>query len=133
MLLSDFNTVLGYCDRLSRKLDSISGLLGDLVTFASSSEPSGHVQFTYQHPSVHQRQSRIDYIFLPDSWSLLYKQTAHFIKNSDHYAVQAFPVPLRQSGPGSWQCEVDILDVCGLKIRECINVSYSETLSPTVV
>ncbi len=55
VLLGDFNTVLGCCDRLSGKLDSTSGLLGDLVTFASSSEPMGHVQFTYQHPSVCQR------------------------------------------------------------------------------
>ncbi len=64
---------------------------------------------------------------------MLYKQIAHFIKNSNHYAVQAFLVPLRQSGPGSWWCAADILDVSDLKIRECINVSYSETLSPTVV
>ena len=90
--MGDFNTVLDSNDRLSEKMDSTSGLLGDFIAFAESSEPLGHVQFTYQHPSMQHWQSQIDYIFLPDAWSQMYKQTVHFMQTSDHYAVQAFPM-----------------------------------------
>ena len=93
-------------------------------------DPSGQVQFMYQHPSLADRKSRIDFIFIPEFCAVNYCQTAHFMKTSDHQIVSAFFVPPKPKGPGVWRCAKDVLDSCDLVIQELINTTHNSLLSP---
>ncbi len=90
-VLGDFNSVTDPTDRVSGKLDVTSSLLYDLLSSNELLEPPGGHTFTYQHPSVANRKSRIDRIYVPCSaldHSFTYTQ---WCQCSDHLAVVMAP------------------------------------------
>ena len=99
-----------------------------MIAIAEVTDPSGQIQFTYQYPSIVERKSRIDFIFVPEFCAANYHQTAHFMK-MDHQVVSAFFIPPKPKGLGVWRCAKDVLDTCDLAIQELINMAHNSALS----
>ncbi len=87
----------------------------------------------YQHPSLSNCKSRIDYIFLPNVMAVSYNQTAHYMSFSDHQVVHAFVLPKKEKGPGVWQCAVDVIADCDAEIRNIIHDMYQKEGDPCLV
>ena len=66
ILYGDFNLVLSEKDCLSRQTDDTTKVLNDIIQEFNLVKPSGFSQYTYQHPSILTRKSRID-LFLVSS------------------------------------------------------------------
>ena len=65
LLLGDFNLVTVSSDRYLQNLDLTSKMLEQLLSFHKFHEPQGtHIHhFSYHHPSIAERKSRIDHIY----------------------------------------------------------------------
>ena len=102
MVLGDFNSVTDVKDHLSRHLDSTSSQLRSLLFDHSLEEPrDSHTRtFTYHHPSISQRKSRLDYIYVnyPTPWLIGY---IHYVTFSDHYLVSLTLLKPEDLGPRS--------------------------------
>ena len=109
LILGDFNSVIDPCDRLSGNLDPTSDLLKNFLTDHNFWEPNdSHLStFTYHHPSMPSRKSRLDrcYLNFDSNW----KGYVQFAPFSDHYIVGLFvPKPV-DLGPKSWHFPLDLL------------------------
>ncbi len=71
LLLGDFNSVTSEMDHLSRSLDPTSADLHSLLDHWNLVEPCGtHLNtFSYHHPSVSERKSQIDRIYINKNWN----------------------------------------------------------------
>ena len=87
ILLGGFNSIIDSQDRKSGALDQTSEQLAKLLVAGGMIEPSGVRVFTYQHPSVENRKSRIDCIYVSKCLKdecFIYTQ---WCQCSDHSAV----------------------------------------------
>lgn len=111
MVLGDFNSVMDQKDHKSFKLDPTSVQLSSILRTYQLVEPEGvHYQsYTYHHPSLADRKSRLDRIYVnylsPHLWG--YSQHVSF---SDHYLVGICLLCLVDMGLHSWHFLVDMLD-----------------------
>ena len=64
VILGDFNSITSTNDQASGNLDATSAQLQELLELWKVCELSGSHTFTYQHPTVGSRKSRIDCMFL---------------------------------------------------------------------
>lgn len=102
VLYGNFNSVLQENDRASQQIDGTTDVLNCIIQDTNLSEPSGFSQFTYQHPSVKERKSRIDLFLVSHCLQGLWFGATHFCAYSDYQAVILFPTKQEQSGPGLW-------------------------------
>ena len=102
-LLGDFNSVENGCDRLSGRLDGTSVLLSELLADHRFLEPQGSHRdsYTYHHPSIPERKSQLDRIYMNFSGSTLRGYCAH-IPCSNHYLVGISSMPDHSVGPKMW-------------------------------
>ena len=100
VILGDFNSVVNTSDRFSGVLDKTSAQLSFLFDQHSFIELQGshHYSFTYHHPLVPQRKSRLDRIYFNFSTQKLRGSTRH-VSFSDHYLVEAYRLPDLDTGP----------------------------------
>ncbi len=100
ILLGDFNSVTNSKDRLSGHLNGISSILRDILGENGLYEPAGsHKEsFTYFHPSLINRRSCLDCIYINFSSSLLRGYCSH-MPCSDHYLVGLCSLPNTTRGP----------------------------------
>ena len=109
-LLGDFNSVTDASDHHSGRCNSTTNLLSLLLTKKGLVEPKGgHLfSYTYQHPSLSMRKSRIDRIYITDHFSVLLRYTQSF-SFTDHYGVGVFLPKSTVSGPRPWWFPLDLL------------------------
>ena len=122
VLCGDFNSVMSSSDRISRRLDEMSSLLNKLVRTHNLCEPQGFLQFTYQHPSLPDRQSRIDYFLVSKHLASMWLGSTHYCAFSDHQAILLFPKKQHDQGVGLWLLSNDLLQntKCQDRIRDTI-------------
>ena len=86
-MLGDFNSVTATADRKSGVLDITSGQLAQLCDQYDLIELPGVHVFTYQHPTVDMRKSRIERIYLPKMFGDQYFIYTQWCQCSDHSSV----------------------------------------------
>ena len=122
VILGDFNSVESPSDHASGNLDPTSSFLHSLITVWNLKELKGsHLKtFTYHHPSVSTRKSRIDHIYGNGSW-MGHLGFSYHISVSDHYLVGTHLLPTKDVGPKMWHFPVDLLS----------NSQFVEVINPT--
>ncbi len=110
VLIGDFNSVTVKEDRKSQNLDATSVQLNDMLLGNGFEEINGphRDMYTYHHPSIPDRKSRLDCIYVNFSHSTLLGYAAH-ISFSDHYLVGMFQLRPEDSGPKCWRFNADLL------------------------
>ncbi len=104
MLLGDFNSVTTSSDHLSGKLDDTSHFIHTSLTQWNLQEPLGshRYSFTYHHPAVPDRKSRLDRIYLNFEMNNTQGYSQHS-SISDHYLVGLYQLPDKDKGPKLWR------------------------------
>ena len=110
VLLGDFNSVTDVVDRFLGALDPTSSQLSHLLAQHSFVELRGTHQysFTYHHPAVSNRKSQLNHIYFNYSIESLCG-SSHHVSFSDHYLVEAYKLPVTDSGPHLWKLSPDML------------------------
>ncbi len=72
-------------------------------------EPDSFGQFTYQHLTIANRKSKIDFFFLSQNLAVKWKGITRYCAFLDHQAIILFPVKDRDIGPGYWHLSNDLL------------------------
>ena len=110
IVLGDFNLVEENFDHLSGRLDSTSCYLSSLIHSQNLVEPAGsqRFSFTYHHPSLSDRKSRINCIYVNCSLDKL-KGYSQYMSVSDHYLVGLYKLPNMDKGPKLWHLPEDAL------------------------
>ncbi len=110
VLLGDFNSITVDSNHLSGILDPTSAFLRSLLQLWNLREPQGsHLfSFSYHHPSLADRKSRLDWIYSNIDWQ---HQCcfSHHISCSDHYMIGTYCLPSCTSGPKLWRFSEDLL------------------------
>ncbi len=123
ILLGDFNSVVSQKDHFSDHLDSTSVLLKSLLDLWNLVELKGsHLfTFTYHHPSLADRKSRLNCIYSNIGWEGQLGFLQH-VPCLDHYMVGTFIVPSRDKGPWPWRFTDDLLadNLFTSAIQQCI-------------
>ncbi len=111
ILLGDFNSVVHSSDHLSGNTDATSTLLQDIIISKGLEEIEGPHRniFTYHHPSVASRKSRLNQIYVSFGHQSLRGYSTHF-PGSDHYLVGVFQLPDDTMGPKPWHFPSDLLE-----------------------
>ncbi len=111
LLLGDFNSVTVSSDRHSQNLDSTSKMLEKVLSFHKFYEPQGtHIHhFSYHHPSIAERKSRIDCIYSTYPMQGLQGFSKHILF-SDHYLIGTFQLKPVDIGPHPWHFPIDLLE-----------------------
>ena len=133
MLLGDFNSVTTSSDHLSSKLDDTSHFLHTSLTQWNLHEPPGshRYSFTYHHPAVPDRKSKLDRISL----NFEMNNTRGYSKHSsilDHYLVSLYQLPDKDKGPKLWRLPDDALNnpqICTCIDLTLSNFNYQQPLS----
>ena len=109
-LLGDFNSVVCSNDCLSGKLDPTSQMLGDVLETLDLQEiPGSHQKtFTYNHPSILNRKSHLDQIYM-NFENMLVCGYCLPVSVSDHYLVGMFSIPDGTTSPKQWRFPSDLL------------------------
>ena len=130
MLLGDFNSVTTSFDHLSGKLDDISHFLHTSLT--QWKPPGSHrYSFTYHHPAVPNRKSRLDRIYLNFEMNNTRGYSQHS-SISDHYLVSLYQLPDKDKGPKLWRLLDDALNnsqTCMCIDLTLSNFNYQQPLS----
>ncbi len=110
VLLGDFNSVTAKEDHKSQNLDATSVQLSDMLMENGFEEINGshRYMYTYHHPSISDRKSRLDCIYVNFSHSSLCGYAAH-VSFSDHHLVGMFQLQPDDSGPKSWRFNTNLL------------------------
>ena len=110
MLLGDFNSVTEKQDRLSQQMDRSSASPNSILEINALKEPLGsHLHsFTYHHPSILKRKSRLDRIYL-NYYVESIRGYSSFVTFSDHFLVGLRVLPPDDLGPKPWHFPVDLL------------------------
>ena len=83
-ICGDFNSVTQLDECLSWKLDDISDQLNILIRNHNLTEPVGFDQFTYQHPSIPERKSKINHFLFSSDIGLEWHSLVKYCAFSDH-------------------------------------------------
>ena len=110
VLLGDFNSVTAKEDHKSQNLDATSVQLSNMLLGNGFEEINGshRYMYTYHHPSISDRKSRLDHIYISFSHLTLHGYAAH-ISFSDHHLVGMFQLKSEDSGLKSWKFNADLL------------------------
>ncbi len=100
ILCGDFNSVVSSINRLLGRFDETSEDLIILTRTYHLTEPEGFSQFTYQHLTIANRKSKIDFFFLLQNLAVKWKGVTRYCAFSDHQDIILFPVKDRNVGPG---------------------------------
>ncbi len=133
IVLGDFNLVEENSDRISGRLNSTSYYLFSLICSWNLVEPAGsqRFSFTYHHPSLSDRKSRIDHIYANCPLDKL-KGYSQYISVSDHYLVGLYKLPDKDKGPKLWHLPEDALsNKCTCQNIDLIlnNFNYNDPLN----
>ncbi len=109
-LLGDFNSVVCLNDCLSGKLDPTSQMLREVLEGLDFQEiPGSHQKsFTYNHPSILNRKSHLDQIYM-NFENMLVCGYCLPVSVSDHYLVGMFSIPDGATSPKQWRFLNDLL------------------------
>ena len=110
VLLGDFNSTTQCMDRASGKMDPTSSFLLSLLPLWNLSKLQGsHLySFSYHHPLLHNRKSRLDRNYANIGWENQHG-FSHSVSCSDHYLVGMYSLPSSTRGPTLWQFTEDLL------------------------
>ena len=129
LLLGDFNSVTDSCDRLSGQLDGTSTILHDFLSENGLHEPLGLYKnsFSYFHPSLSNRKSHLDCIYVNFPANALWGYCSH-MPCSDHYLVGLCSITDSTKGPSQRHFSPDLLsNLCFVQqvhlILDCFSVS----------
>ena len=96
-------------DCLSRQTDKTTKVLNEIIQEANLLKPLGFSQYTYQHPLISTRKSRIDLFLVSSQISCKWQGVTRYYAFSDHQAVVLFPYRVENQGLGLWHLSNDLL------------------------